>query len=119
MNLTFVKCYDIVSDVVDEATKRFSPIWNLDDIKYHILKEYCEAFDALAKEFDGEYFEVEVDEEMMTVCISTGCREITIESKKHKMYDLIERANAFSLSADDEGMVVAKFAFPSVWTHAE
>lgn len=58
----FVKCFDVVSMVVDEATDQFSQLWKINKERYEILKQYCDVLDSLVEEFDGESFNVEVDD---------------------------------------------------------
>lgn len=115
---SFVKCFDVVSMVVDEATKQFAPIWSVNDEKLRILEQYCGVLDSLAEEFDGESFDVEVDDISMTISIQMECQDITIESKKHKYYSLAQRAIAFGFSTTDNGLLNVKFVFPSIWEKA-
>ena len=110
-----VKCFDVVSMVVTEASNRFSPLWKLDEERYDILQQYCEVIDRLSDEFDGESFEVEVDEIAMTVSIKLECRDMVIESKEHSFYDLVERALSIGFSASEDGNLCVTFVFPSVW----
>lgn len=116
--MSFVKCFDVVSMVVDEATSQFAPLWKINKEKYRILKQYCDVLDCLAKEFDGESFDVEVDDIAMTITIKLECHEITIESKNHNYYSLAQRTIAFGFSTTEEGLLCAKFVFPSVWDRA-
>lgn len=111
----FVKCFDVVSMVVDEATDRFAPLWRINKERYAILKQYCEVFDSLAEEFGGESFDVEIDESSMMIAIMMECHEITIKSQNHKYYSLAPRAVAFGFSVSDNGLLCAKFVFPSIW----
>ena len=36
---SFVKCFDVVSMVVDEANSQFAPLWKPNEEKYKILKQ--------------------------------------------------------------------------------
>lgn len=114
----FVKCFDVVSMVVDEATDQFSPLWRINKERYRILKQYCDVLDSLVEEFDGESFDVEVDDISITIAITMECREITIESQNHKYYSLAQRAMSFGFSVSDNGLLCAKFVFPSIWEKA-
>lgn len=112
----FVKCFDIVSMVIDEATSQFAPFWKIDEEKYRILEQYCNTLDHLAEEFDGESFDIEVDDVAMTITITMECNEITIESKNHKYYNIAQCAMAFGFSVSEDGLLCVKFVFPSVWS---
>lgn len=115
---SFVKCFDAVSMVVEEATAQFAPIWKLDKEKYRILKQYCEALDAIAEEFDGRSFDVEIDDIAMTIAITLECPELIIESNNHRYCSLAQRAISFGFSVSEDGLLNAKFVFPSVWEKA-
>lgn len=110
-----VTCFDVVSMVVEEATNQFSPVWELDDEKFKILGQYCGVIDSLAKEFDGESYDVEIDDIKMDIIISLECQDITIENHQHKYYELISRAKSFGFSTTENGNLSVNFVFPSVW----
>ena len=42
-----VKCFDVVSELVTEATRQFTPLWKLNEDKYKVLENYCKAVDSL------------------------------------------------------------------------
>ena len=109
-----VKCFDVVESVVEVANERFAPIFTLDEHKYDVLKNYCEAIDDLSDEFDGEYFEVDVDEDTMEVKISLECPDMTIESRDHVFWELAKRSVRMSFSTSGESLRVS-FVFPSIW----
>jgi len=115
---SFVKCFDVVSMAVGEASAQFAPSWKVDSEKYQILKQYCTAIDALSSEFDGESFEVEVDDAQMTIGIKMSCPGMLIKNKTHVYYSLAQRAISFGFSAADNGNVAVEFVFPSVWEKA-
>ena len=113
--MNIIKCYDVVSMIITEATERFKPLWKINTEKQDVLKEYCEAIDEIAAEFEGVSFNVEVNEITMEVKIDVECGEIVIKSKEHRLYDLAERATRFGVSAIDGETQVVKFVFPSIW----
>lgn len=111
----FVTCFDVVTMVTDEATKQFSPGFRENQERKEILKQYCEAIDALAKEFGGESFEVDVDDIKMTISIKMECPDMVIQSKNHVFYALSERAISVGFSHGDGDMISVEFVFPSIW----
>lgn len=115
--MSFMKCFDAASIVIEEANERLSPLWKADEERLNIFKQYCEAIDLLSDEFDGESFEVEVDEITMEISITLECDEIVIESKTHELYDLVKRAIRCSFSASNDNLLV-RFVFPSIWGKA-
>ena len=116
--MSCIKCFDVVSMVADEATKQFSPLWVLDKEKYDILKQYCGSLDVLAKEFESESFEAEVDDIEMTISITMECPDIVIYTAKHIFCELVERTVRFGFSVSENGDLNVKFVFPSVWDKA-
>lgn len=115
---SFVKCFDTVSMVVDEATSQFAPIWKENKESKRILAQYCRVIDALSDEFGGESFEIDVDDVKMTITIKLECQDMTLESQKHKYYDLAQRALSFGFSVSESGNLVVEFVFPSIWERA-
>jgi len=111
-----MNCYDDVAGIViDEASKRFSPLWEINPENLNIFKNYCDAIDSISKEFDGESFEVEVDEITMEITIVLECFEVLIHTKKHLFYELIKRSVRFGFSTSEDGNLLVKFVFPSLW----
>lgn len=110
-----LKCFDIATMVVDEATKQFSPLWKINDKNADILKQYCEAIDLLSNEYNGTAINVFVDEVNMTVDITLTCGDLTIENKSHIFYQLAERAISVGFSTSEDGELEIKFVFPSLW----
>lgn len=110
-----VTCFDVVSMVVEEATNQFYPVWKLDDENFKILGQYCGAIDSLAKEFDGESYDVEIDDISMDITITMECSDITIENHQHKYYELISKAKSFGFSVEENGNLSVYFVFPGIW----
>ena len=116
--MSFVNCFDVVSEVVDEASAQFAPLWKPNKESLRILERYCSVIDSLAEEFGGEAFEVEIDDIAMTITVIMECSEMVIEDNAHKFYDLAQRAKAVGFSASSSGNLDVRFVFPSVWTRA-
>lgn len=114
-----LKCFDIAEMVIGEAAKQFSPIWIVDEEKKEIFKQYCDVLDSISEEFDGEAFEIDVDDVRMTISVKLFCRELTIEDKSHPFYALAKRAlsMSFEYEKEDRNMSV-EFVFPSIWNKA-
>ena len=116
--MSFVKCFDVVSMVVDEATKQFAPLWKIHEERNSILGQYCAVIDSLAEEFGGKSFDVAVDDISMEIAVIMECDDIVIESKTHKFYTLAQRTKSLGFSVSDDGGLNVKFVFPSVWVRA-
>lgn len=113
--MSFIKCFDVVSMVVEEACDQFSPLWKLDKEKYRVLERYCKIIDDLSDEFDGISYDVEVDDITMTIAITLECQDMNIQQQSHKYYALAQRAVTFGFSVSNDGNLNVEFVFPGVW----
>lgn len=110
-----LKCFNVASLVIDEATEQFSPLWKVDKEKLTIFNQYCTVIDELVNEFGGLELTVDVDDIKLTISIEVVCEDITIQESKHRFYDLAERAIELSFMKSEDGDVVVRFVFPSIW----
>ena len=113
--MSFIKCFDVVEMVIENANDRFLPLWTTNKDKLSVLKQYSEAIDKLAKEFNGESYDVEVNKISMEITIALECDEIIIEDKNHILYELAKRTVRYSFAVSEDGKLLVKFVFPSVW----
>ena len=116
--MAFVKCFDVVTMVTDEASAQFSPSFRENKERKQILEQYCGILDKLAEEFDGESFEVEVDEIKMTVVVRMECPDIIIQSHDHLFYKLAMHALSVRFSHVNSNAMAIEFVFPSIWEKA-
>ena len=114
-----VKCFEVVSSAVEEADKKFGPLWQINEENYDILREYCGAIDQISDESAGVFFNVDVHDRIKTVSIKLGCHTMLLENMLHVYYSLILRAVKFGFSATDDGFLVLEFEFPSVWNRIQ
>lgn len=113
-----IKCFDAVEMVVEEANKQFSPIWEMNKDNYQILKQYCDVIDKLSKEYEGESYEVEIDDIIMTISITMDCLDMIVDKTNKDFLQIAERAISIGFSTNDDGMLSIKFVFPSLWERA-
>lgn len=113
-----IKCFDTVSMVVDEAKERFAPFHKINEERYEILKEYCDATDILIKETDAESLEAEVDEIEMTVSVTIECRELEVSHENDIFTQLAERAVSVEFYNSGSDLTGIKLTFPSIWEKA-
>ena len=108
--------FEVLSPVIDEASKLFAPRFVPDEERVDILKEYCGVIDKLVEETKSTIFDVEVNEYDMTILISIGLDEYIDESPKNSMYgELFERAMSIQWEWTDEDKMMLKMKFPRVW----
>lgn len=113
-----IKCFDVVKPIVEEATDQFGSLWKINEDYYNILKQYCEAMDIIAKEHEGEAFDVEIDDVLMTIAIGIECIDFTVEDKNDLYYELVKRAISFGFEHISGDSILVKFTFPSIWEKA-
>lgn len=109
------KCFDVAKMVLDEATERFSPLWDIDQERLEIFESYCLGVDSVVEEFDAESLEIEVDEIMMNVSVRIGCPSVIIYSKHHLFYELVKRSVSIGFKNVNEDLIEISLVFPSLW----
>ncbi len=65
-----LKSYDVLETIIDEANKRFSPLWKQSLEKTEALKSFCESVDSFIDKTNAETLEVEIDEITMEIMMS-------------------------------------------------
>lgn len=111
-------CFNIISGLIEEANKKFKPLWEVNEEKLAELENYCDAIDRMAKEYDAVSYNVAVDEVSMVIKIEMECPEMTITDKECDYYKLLPNTLSFGFSVSDDGNLWVKFAFPSIWQKA-
>lgn len=109
-----VKCFEVVSMLVKEATKRFSLLWQENNQKLSFLRECCFAIDKLAEKFNGNSYDVEINETSMEISVCLEC-DSAIITQKYLLYNLTEHTTTFDVSPTDSNKCNVKFVFPSIW----
>ncbi|MBR5014295.1 MAG: hypothetical protein IKY16_06785 [Bacteroidales bacterium] len=112
--MPFINCFDTVSMVVEEATERIKPL-KLQEDRLEILKEYCEAIDVLIQEHDATAIDAEIDENTHHVHIAMLVPEFVLKGKQSEFFRLIQCTDSFGFSVDEDGDLIVKFTFPSLW----
>lgn len=110
-----VECFDAVKMVVEEADRQFGVRWRINKKYYDILKQYCEFIDVLTKEHNGVAYEVEVDDIEMTISIGIECAELMVSKSINLLCELAKRTVSFGFTPSDDGNILVKFIFPSIW----
>lgn len=141
----FIKLFDAVEMVIDEATKKFSPTLKEDVDKKDTLREVCKMVEALEEQFNDipdEYptpqfgdcnYEVEIDERTKEISISVVCaaplaiynsskeeiekllKRDDIDYSPDTFYWLCERAKKIRLKGAGEDLVKITFVFDGIW----
>ena len=117
------ECFETALPVIRDGSKIFSS-YVIDGRRLNKFQEYCEAIDELSDEFGNESIEVEVDTETGEISVSLECIDLTVdipqkEPNEHILYDLVEKTVKFGFFATEDGTVIAKFVFPSLWMECE
>lgn len=113
-----VKCFDVTNMVIEEANTHFFPLYTLNHECVKVLQQYCKTIDLLAVNYDGEFYDVEVDEIKMAVKIILGCHYISITNTPHPLLQLVQRSKLFRVYIATDRLIHVEFTFPSLWESA-
>lgn len=111
----FVKCFDVVMMVAEEATKQFGSLLCVDEDKERLLESYCEILDSIAKRFNGVSFDVEVDDETTDITVSLVCDEFEIDEHSDEFYSLVSKTKKINIKACDSDKIQIDFTFGGIW----
>lgn len=114
-----VSSYDIVDEMVSEATEKFGERYVLNQTKYDLLDEACGIIDLLVDEFGVECVEVEVDDIIMRLTIAIECGDIVLQDgRKHDFFKLTSMLDSFSFSRTEKGELRMEFRLDNMWLAA-
>ena len=111
-----INTFDVLSKVLNEASRQFGGAWKVSQNKLDVLKQYCAAIDLLCKEVDASALEASVDDIKMTISIKVQCPKVVIKTKENLFYMLMSRTVRTDFSQAD-GELLIDFVFPSIWDH--
>lgn len=112
--MSFIRAYDVVSEVVAEACKQFGSRWSIQASAIERINADCTLVDQLVSEFCCESIEATVDEGM-NLHISIVCPDIVVDyGSTHPFFRLIEHTSSFHFSAIDDSLKI-DFVFSGVW----
>lgn len=111
-----IETFDILSEVLNEASKQFGGTWKVSQNKLNVLNQYCDAIDLLREEIDASALETSVDDTKMTISIKVQCPEVVIMTKENLFFMLMSRTVRTDFSQLD-GDLLIDFVFPSIWEH--
>lgn len=110
------KCYDIASQVLDEATKQFSELKENPQRRIEV-ESLCEKIDAFIATVDAEGFSVEVNPATTEIYLSVSCPEFVIEEMNHDLYDILTSITHFYVKNSDglEYNIELRFVTLGIW----
>lgn len=111
----FVKCYDAVEMVTDEATKQFGSLFKVNAGQEAALKTLCGVIDSMAENFGGISYEVEVNDETMEITISLVCNEFETDKEVSEFHKVSACANKVVFKAADSEHLQIDFVFGGIW----
>lgn len=116
--MNFVKCFDVVEMVTDEATEQFGSLLRVDVERRYRLKNYCEMVDSIAEQFGGASYEVKVDDETTDITISLVCDEFETDTMSSSFYKLARETKKMGFKACGEEQIQIDFTFDGIWVRA-
>ena len=112
-----IKCYDAVSEVIDEASSQFAPLWVEDTKKRNALKLACELIDSYVENFGIIAISTDVDIVEHNISITIECDSIDIEAKD-KFLNLLKGTIGVLFSISEHNMLDMTLKFPTIWVKA-
>ena len=112
--MSFVKCFDVVNMVLEEATEQFAPLWQQDSSRAEQLRRYCGIIDSVVDEFGGTCFEVEVDEDTMQIHLELVCQKVIFQENS-KLLSVIRRSAVTRIVRRNGNELGIHFVFSGVW----
>lgn len=112
-----IKCYDVATMVIDEATNQFGSLWKVSRSRLDDLKESCKLIDELSDESHGVSYDVDIDDRTMDISVTLECEDLITDSKDHTIYSLMNVTKSINMFAH-EGNLCIKFKFGSIWDKA-
>lgn len=113
--MSFVKCYDVAEMVIDEATRQFGYVFEVDKRKKQELKECCDKIDVLAENFGGVSYEVEVDDKTADIMVSLICDELEAYTSSDEFYVLMRKAKKAGFKAYKDDKLQLYLIFSGIW----
>lgn len=110
----FVRCLDVVSDVIKDINIEHSQEWDINDEKEDALIKSCKKIDKLIDELDASEYNVTVNEDNKSITISILCDEIVVDEEDCNLYNILRCADSISLSNEDN-RICADVTFNNIW----
>ena len=110
-----VRVFDMVSMVLSEATKRFSPEFTMNKEAVEALERSCGGVDKLIEECGAVSMDAEVDDTKRTVLISVECHSISVDVEEYMYYMSAQNSMTVGVSASENSNIVLRFEFSGIW----
>lgn len=109
-------CYEVVIDLVTQATKRNCIRYKLNEKMVQQLPGICQSIESVIHENECEYFDVDVYEDTMQLVISIVSEDMVISRKETPRFcDFVRIADFVSFSRPQIDSLRTEFRFDHVW----
>lgn len=79
------------------------------------LKSLCSQVESLAKEFEGDFVDVEVVNSKRALVLGFECEEMIVYTKKHTLYDLSQKVKSVLFTQTKGGRLRTEFIIVDLW----
>ena len=115
-----VKCYDVASVIIKQATIKLAGQYHIDRASNIMFQEICDVIDCFLQpnQIPGcnESYGVDVDFDYQTQEIIIGCEFDMCEFEKHDpMYNIMRSANDIQIITIFDDKIRMEMRFPGVW----
>ena len=113
------KVYEAFSDILGEAIRRFGGEHKVtvNEEKLNKLRENCGYFDEIVEKFNGEYYDVKVDEysEAKDITIAVGLASEFEASKEDGFYHILKSAKRMKTHQYEPDKIHIELVFDGIW----
>lgn len=110
-----IKCWDILNEVLTEATSQFAPTMTPNYDRVQKVKIFCNHVDTFAAEMDATEYHVNVNEENTDITVEVTCPLVYVEDRGDAFYKLARVSKLFGFKENKDGDIVVSFVIPGVW----
>jgi hypothetical protein len=109
-------CYDLVMEIVDDATKKFNGLYILNEKKYAALEVICSMVDDFVSEIEPNFVDVSVDTNSKQLTFDIGCDDLVLEHGSSDLFfAMIRRMDSFSFSKTKNGGLCIALNLDGLW----
>ena len=109
-------CYDVVIDLVSQATELHGEEYRLNHDITQQLKTICNYIEVALKQYECEFFEVNINENTMQLTIAIVCEDMILDKQTSAIFgQIINTVDSFSFSRPEIDSLRVEFKYNHIW----
>lgn len=113
-----VTCLDATNMLLDEATERFKPLFNINNSKAEALRKKCVLIDKMVSMFDCDSLDVDIDEITMNISFTFVCEDFEVSRNDVWFINVLKDAKIVEIDRADDLHIKLKIVYSGVWVKA-